>query len=91
MKLVLRTLIFHIVCIFIFTFLYRHVAIDFEYDKDKYDKLGLVDFFTLSTTIQAGLGFSDLYPLTHTGKIILMIHQFIVISTNVFTIYIFTI
>ena len=91
MKLVLRTLVFHLICILIFTYLYRHIAIHFDYDKDKYDKLRLVDFLTLSTTVQAGLGFSDLYPLTRTGKIILMIQQFIVISANVFTIYIFTI
>lgn len=91
MKLVLRTLFFHLICIIIFTYLYKHVAVEFSYDKDKYDTIGFVDFLTLSTTVQAGLGFSDLYPLTHTGKIILMIQQFLVISTNVFTIYIFTI
>jgi len=91
MKIVLRTLLFHLICIIIFTYLYKHVAVKFSYDKDKYDTIGFVDFLTLSTTVQAGLGFSDLYPLTHIGKIILMIQQFIVISTNVFTIYIFTI
>lgn len=91
MRIVLRTLLFHLICIIIFTYLYKHVAVKFSYDKDKYDTISLVDFLTLSTTVQAGLGFSDLYPLTHIGKIILMIQQFIVISTNVFTIYIFTI
>jgi hypothetical protein len=91
MKFVLRALFFHLLCIVIFTYLYKYVAVKFSYDKDKYDTISFVDFLTLSTTIQAGLGFSDLYPLTHTGKIILMVQQFIVISANVLTIYIFTI
>jgi hypothetical protein len=93
MKIVLRTLVFHFICIFIFAFLYKYLSKHFIYDKNRYtgNEIELVDYFTLSVTIQAGIGYSDLYPISHIGKIILMIHQFIVISTHVFTIYIFTI
>lgn len=93
MKLVLRTLVFHFVCIIIFAFLYKHLAIHFGNDKNKMNVNSgeMVDYLLLSVTIQAGIGISDLYPVSHLSKVILMIHQFIVISTHVFTLYIFTI
>ena len=93
MKIVLRTLVFHFICIIIFAFLYKHLYNHFGNDNSKPSKSNgeMVDYFLLSVTIQAGIGFSDLYPLSHVSKVILMIHQFIVISTHVFTLYIFTI
>ena len=101
MKIVLRTLVFHFICIIIFAFLYKHLAIYFDHDKSKpninkninknIDGEQMIDYLLLSVTIQAGIGFSDLYPISHLSKLVLMIHQFIVISTHVFTLYIFTI
>ena len=93
MKIVLRTLVFHFICIIIFALLYKHLYNHFGHDKNKMNLNSgqMVDYFLLSVTIQAGIGFSDLYPLSHVSKVILMIHQFIVISTHVFTLYIFTI
>ena len=95
MKLVLRTLLFHFLCILLFAFIYRHLYIHFSNDKSK-PNTGtgtgeMVDYLLLSVTIQAGIGISDLYPVSHLSKVVLMIHQFIVISTHVFTLYIFTI
>lgn len=97
MKLVLRTLLFHFLCILLFAFIYRHLYIHFGKDKSK-PNTGtgtgtgeMVDYLLLSVTIQAGIGISDLYPVSHLSKVVLMIHQFIVISTHVFTLYIFTI
>ena len=93
MKIVLRTLVFHIICILFFAFLYSNLSIHFDHDKTRRSiiNISMVDYLTLSVTIQAGIGFSDLYPVSHLGKLILMIHQFVVISTHVFTLYIFTI
>jgi len=99
MKIVLRTLVFHFVCIILFAFLYKHLAIHFARDKNKNININkmnvtsddMIDYLLLSVTIQAGIGFSDLYPVSHLSKVVLMIHQFIVISTHVFTLYIFTI
>ena len=93
MKLVLRTLVFHFLCILVFAFIYRHLYIHFGNDKSKPNKNNgeMIDYLLLSVTIQAGIGISDLYPISHLSKLILMIHQFIVISTHVFTLYIFTI
>jgi heme A synthase len=95
MKIVLRTLLFHFLCILLFAFIYKHLSIHFGKDKSKPSKetngIEMIDYLLLSVTIQAGIGFSDLYPVSHLSKLLLMIHQFIVISTHVFTLYIFTI
>ena len=93
MKIVLRTLVFHFICIIIFAFLYKYLAIHFGHDNSKPSTSsgGMIDYLLLSITIQASIGFSDLYPISYLSKVILMIHQFIVISTHVFTLYIFTI
>ena len=93
MKIVLRTLVFHFICIIIFAFLYKYLAIHFGHDINKMNANSgdMIDYFLLSITIQASIGFSKLYPVSHVSKIVLMIHQLIVISTHVFTLYIFTI
>ena len=93
MKVVLRTLVFHFLCIIVFAFLYSHLSMHFNNDKTRNSiiNISMIDYLTLSVTIQAGIGLSDLYPVSHLAKIILMIHQFVVISTHVFTLYIFTI
>jgi heme A synthase len=93
MKIVLRTLVFHFLCILLFAFIYKQLYNHFAYDTNKTNSTSgeMIDYLLLSVTIQAGIGFSDLYPLSHISKVILMIHQFIVISTHVFTLYIFTI
>ena len=97
MKIVLRTLVFHIICIIIFAFLYKYLAVHFGHDINKNNnKMNansseMIDYFLLSVTIQASIGFSKMYPVSHVSKLVLMIHQLIVISTHVFTLYIFTI
>ena len=99
MKLVLRTLVFHFLCIVLFAFIYKYLSIHFGKDNNKpstnintnINSVGMIDYLLLSVTIQAGIGFSDLYPVSYLSKLILMFHQFIVISTHVFTLYIFTI
>jgi hypothetical protein len=69
----------------------------YSYYKDHFEKnvenedLGYVDYMLLSTTIQAGVGISDIYPISFYGKIIMIIQQLIMICTHVFTIYIFNI
>ena len=96
MKLVLRTLVFHMLCIIVFAFVYKYLSTNFDNDNDKgkyndKDNDNMIDYFLLSVTIQAGIGISGLYPISYLSKLALMLHQFIIISTHVFTLYIFTI
>lgn len=89
MKIVIRTVLFHFLCIIFFGILYLYFKDDFVEKKDV--NKGLIDYLLLSTTIQAGVGISDIYPTSFYGKITMIIQQFVMISTHVFTIYIFNI
>jgi len=89
MKIVFRTVLFHILCIFIFALFYFYFQDQFEHQfKDKFDFL---DYLLLSTTIQAGVGISDTYPISSYAKMIMIMQQITLIMTHVFTIYIFTV
>jgi hypothetical protein len=89
MKIVIRTVFFHILCIIIFGLLYYYFRDDFKtHVKEEFT---LLDYLFLSTTIQASVGLTDIYPIAFYGKLIMIIQQLVMIMTHVFTIYFFTI
>lgn len=92
MKLVIRTALFHVLCIISFALIYLYLSEHFQSnngDKNvRYNKL--IDFLLLSTTIQAGVGISDFYPISFYGKIVVIIQQLLLIFTHLITLYIFT-
>ena len=89
MKIVIRTVCFHFLCIIFFGILYFYLKEDLA-EKEK-RKLEIIDYVFFSTTIQSGVGVTDLYPTTFYGKVTMMIQQLIMICAHVFTIYIFNI
>ena len=90
MKHVIRIVIFHIICIIIFSFLYYNFTNDFDNEISKKNAT-LLDFILLATTIQVSVGITEIYPKTNTTKILVLLQQLIMLSTNVFTIYFFTV
>ncbi len=88
MKLVFRTFIFHIFCIFVFAFIYSNLSDGFHI-IEKGTKT-FIDFFLLSTTIQAGVGNTNLNPVNYYSKIAVITQQFILLLTYVVTIYVFS-
>ena len=91
MKLVIRTAFFHLFCISLFAYIYVYLSDHFQSDnieKNRYTTF--LDFFLLSTTVQAGVGISDLFPVSNYSKIALIIQQFLMILTHIITLYIFT-
>ena len=89
MKLAFRTVLFHILCIFIFALFYYYFRNDFKTEVK--EKFTLLDYIFLSTTIQSGVGLTDIYPIDFYGKLIMIIQQLVLIMTHVFTSYIFTV
>ena len=79
MKIVIRTVIFHFSCIIGFGMLYYYLKDDFT-EKEGVN-LELIDYALLSTTIQAGVGVSDLYPTSFYGKLTMIIQQILTIIT----------
>ena len=95
MKEVLRVVIFHFICIIIFAVLYFNFKDSFgdenassHANSVKYESF--LDFLLLSTTVQASVGITGIYPVNEIGKVLMIIQQFIMMSTHVFTIYLFT-
>lgn len=90
MKLVIRTVIFHILCIIFFAILYLNLYDHFQNITENKNN-NLIDFLFLSTTIQAGVGYSELLPITYYSKIAVIAQQIILILTHIITLYIFTV
>lgn len=90
MKLVIRTIIFHIICILIFSVVYYNLADDFDDTNENRRNKTYLDYIMLAVTIQCGVGFSFLDPITPYSKGALILQQLIMLSTNVFTIYVLT-
>lgn len=89
MKLVIRTFLFHILCIIVFAIIYFNLHEDFHV-TEKDDRKTIIDFMLLSTTIQSGVGISDLYPLSYYSKIAVIIQEMLMLFTHVITLYVFT-
>ena len=97
MKRVLKTLAIHLFCIIFFAFFYFIFSLHFGNNKQNSTKNNneskvesLIDFLLFSTTIQAGVGISDILPVSVYGKIMMILQQLIMISINVITIYVYT-
>ena len=54
MQRILKTLLFHLVCIIIFGIIYSQMSSHLKKDSE----IEFIDYFYLSTAIQSGTGFS---------------------------------
>lgn len=91
MKIVIRTVFFHFFCIVLFSYLYLYLSNDFQNIKEVHIKYSdYIDFLLLSTTIQAGVGITNITPITFNSKLAITIQQVFVILTHVITLYVFT-
>jgi len=101
MRIAIRTVIFHTLCILVFSFIYASYSADFKslsnykYNDNNNNNIikrerSYIDFLLFSTTIQAGVGISEFFPSTSLTKMILITQQIIMISTHVFTLYFLT-
>jgi hypothetical protein len=88
MKVVIRTVLFHFLCIIVFSIIYYNIQSQLQ-GTLKHERKSILDYIFLSTTIQASVGMSDIYPITNIGKIVMILQQLIMIMTHVFTIYVF--
>lgn len=90
MKLVIRTILFHFTCILLFATIYYNLADSFDDTNENRRNKTFLDYIMLAVTIQCGVGYSFLDPTTYYSKMAVILQQLIMISTNVLTIYIFT-
>ena len=92
---VLNTVIFQLFCIVLFSYLYWIYIDDFvpanTSNKNKQKKGEFIDCVYTSITIQAGVGYNGLDPISDTAKMLLMAQQFVMICANVIIFYLFSI
>lgn len=88
MKYVIRSLLFHFTCILFFGYIYTLIKSEFTL-ADK-ESLGALDCFFLSTTIQSGVGYSLVTPITEFSKLVIILQIFFMMSANVCILYFFT-
>ena len=89
MEHVLASFFFHVFFAIIFSLIYYWIGVsNFQFSADNYRQPTYTDFLSFSTSIQAGVGISNLNPNTELCNIILTIQQFLLIATNVFLVYI---
>jgi hypothetical protein len=89
MKRVIRTVLFHFLCIIVFSLCYFYFKHEFKCEEK--EEFTIIDCILFSTTIQSGVGITDIYPISFYGKLIMLIQQLLMIMAHVFTLYIFTI
>jgi len=89
MKLIYASVILNVCLVFLFALIYWIFRTQFTKDiTGKNFVLGdLIDYFYMSVTIQAGVGYQGLSPLTNVGKILLMIQQICMITSNIIVMY----
>jgi hypothetical protein len=88
MRLFIRTVLFHMLCIVIFSVIYFYLKGEFHYKP--IDDPSFLDSLFLSVTIQSGVGITNIYPSSSVGKAVMILQQFTLILTQVFTIYVFS-
>ena len=88
MRLFIRTVLFHMMCIVIFSIVYFYLKGEFHYKPS--DDPTFLDSLFLSVTIQSGVGITDIYPRSSVGKAVMILQQFTLLLTQVFTIYVFS-
>lgn len=75
--------------IVLFSFIYYVALEQFTSNVPNYE-LDYLDCISLSTTIQAGIGLTNMTPKTHTSIILTTTQQIVVIITSIFIVFNFT-
>ena len=93
MHILPKIAIYQIGCVFLFSMIYFNYKDHFV--RDVSNRKGVlepnyIDCLLLSSTIQAAIGYTDLYPITTVSKIILIVQQFVMIFTYIYLLYAFT-
>jgi len=88
MKIVIITIFFNFLCIFIFGMIYLYLKKEFI--NDNKNEIKLIDIIMFSTTIQAGVGITKIFPNSFNSKLVTMIQQIIMICSYVIILFFIT-
>ena len=81
MDIVTKTFLFNIICIIFFAFVYMSISHDNFAALQPKDKITYIDLIFYSTTIQSGVGLSDINAVSDLAKFFSIIQQLIMIAS----------
>ena len=89
MKLIYAGVLLNLFLVVFFALIYWSFRSEFtkDIDKNRIVMGTLLDCFYLSITIQAGVGYLGLIPISNLGKLLLMIQQTCMIISTILTFY----
>lgn len=86
MQQVILTLYFHLFCVIFFSVIYVIMAKNHIMMNDK-SIPKIIDCIMLGITIQSGVGYAHMYPVSSLAKWVVVLQQIVLICTNVFMLY----
>ncbi len=89
MDIVTKTFLFNLICLIFFSFVYMSISSDNFAALQPKDNITYIDLIFYSTTIQSGVGLSDINAVTDLAKILSMIQQLIMIASVFILIQVF--
>ena len=89
MKLLVRGVIFSLICVVIFSYIYRMLGNE-HFKTNSLNDIEYIDYLFLATSIQSGVGNFNIYPISNSSKIAIIIQEFTMLTTYIFLLYIFT-
>ena len=90
MKIAIRTVLFQFISIIFFALIYYFFRDYLKSNSKHSNPFTLIECFFLSVTIQAGVGLTDVHPISYHTQIVMMLQQLLMITSSIFTIYFFS-
>jgi hypothetical protein len=93
MKQVFASIIFNFIIIIMFSIIYIYLKDEFIYNvSDKLktnNRIQIIDLIMYTTTIQSGVGLTNIMPNSVLSKLVTMTQQYIMIGSYLFILYFF--
>ena len=87
MRILVNSLVFHMLCLIIFSLIYYSLPVGNFHIPNNNKELLLLDYFNLSTTIQAGVGITQIIPSTYLSQTLMSVQQILLITGNLTILY----
>lgn len=88
MRIVFATIFFNFLCIIFFSMIYIYLKNEFINNAN--NEIKLIDIIMFSTTVQSGVGLSNLLPNSFNSKLVTIIQQLTMICSYVIILYVIT-
>ena len=82
----LRTFFLNIIFVITFAIIYSNMSSEFVLTNRENQDINFIDCLLTSTSIQAGVGITNIMPISNVSKIAMIIHQLLMITSHLLAI-----